>query len=116
MQKYLLWVGIVLGVGLVGLLTVNTWNVYHKMVNVDALRASAEADRDQLKERTVDLERSVAELATPRGVEAEIRTRYPLVKAGETEFVLVNEQGAAVDTAPGARESIWSTITGWFNW
>lgn len=109
-----LWATALVLIVAVGYLGVSTYKVYTRMVEVEKLRMSAEAERDALRARNTELSASVKDLATPRGVEAEIRSRYPLVKPGEVEFVLGNTESSTVDTSPEARDSIWATLTGWF--
>lgn len=112
-HRFLLWAVIGLGTFVVGYLAYSTWHVYQKMRIAHAERVYAEAEHDRLQKRTVELTSSIEQLATPRGIEQEIRARYPLVKAGEVEFVLVHD-AQEIDTTPAARESVWGAVKFWF--
>ncbi len=115
-RQLLMWVGIVvLGLFLLGALR-GSWTVYQSLTRATTERENAEVEHLRLIERRDSLEKSIQSLATPRGVEEEIRSRYPLVRPGEEEFILVGVDGPPVDTNEGARESIWSTINTWFGW
>ncbi len=105
-----LWASVAVLLVSVGYLGLSTYKVYTRMVEVEKLRVAAESERDALKARNDELHAAVKNLATPRGVEAEIRSRYPLVKPGEVEFVLPAEDKSAVDTSTSTRDSIWATL------
>lgn len=102
-----LWATALVLVVAVGYLGVSTYKVYTRMVEVEKLRVAAEAERDALRARNTELSASVKDLATPRGVEAEIRSRYPLVKPGEVEFVLP-AGGDSSTTVQGQSQSAWA--------
>lgn len=92
----------------------STWRVFGTMASVRAERYQAEQERDALRVRTAELEAALAALETQRGLEAEIRSRYPLVKSGEQEFVFVDTATAnRIDTASTTRESVWSSFRAW---
>ena len=115
-RQLLMWVGIaVLTLLLIGTLR-GAWTVYQSLSRATQERGNAEAEYARLIERRDSLEKSIQSLATARGVEEEIRARYPLVRPGEEEFILVGVDGPPVDTARGTRESIWGTIKEWFGW
>lgn len=116
LERTALWGGIGVLVVLLGLLGNGTLGVYNKMKEAKQLRHAAEAEHEALVVRTAELEASLAQLATPRGVESVIRARYPLVKPGEQEYILVDQPTTDVDTASSTRESIWVSIFGWFSW
>lgn len=105
-------------VGLLGLaalyLGLSTYRVYTRMVEVEELRVAAEAERDTLKERNKELTDQLSSLGTDRGIEAEIRTRYPLVKPGEVEFVLVGSPTSTEITTPEAPQGLMERIRGIF--
>ena len=108
-----LWgVIVLLSVGTV-YLSLSTWRVYTRMVEVEGLREVAESERNALEARNNELKASLQALETPRGVEAEVRTRYPLVRPGEIEFVLGESVSSTVDTSEEPRDSIWAALMGW---
>ncbi|MEK7530437.1 MAG: hypothetical protein AAB573_01075 [Patescibacteria group bacterium] len=57
----------------------------------DFKRAAARED-EQIQARLAAMGASVSSLTTERGVEAEIRARYPVVKPGEVEFVILKSE------------------------
>jgi cell division protein FtsB len=110
-QRGLLWGATGVLVVLALLLGVSTWRVYSKMALAKAERVEAEVERDQLVKRTTELGAALDALGTDRGIEEEIRARYPLVKPGEVEIVLVDgKEVSPVDTVPTTRESIWAGL------
>lgn len=88
-ERIALWGATALVVCMSVFLGISTYKVYTRMVAVEKLRVQAEGERDALRARNEALTASVESLGTLRGVEEEIRTRYPLVRPGEVEFVLV---------------------------
>ncbi len=115
-RQLLMWVGIAaLALLLIGTLK-GAWTVYQSLSRASTERVNAEAEHVRLIERRDSLEKSIQSLATARGVEEEIRSRYPLVRPGEEEFILVGVDDEPVDTTQGTRESIWSAIKEWFGW
>ena len=110
-ERIALWGATALVVCMSVFLGISTYKVYTRMVAVEKLRVQAEGERDALRARNEALTASVEALGTQRGVEEEIRTRYPLVRPGEVEFVLVDKAGQpAVDSAPKARDSVLDTV------
>lgn len=94
----------------VGLLGRSTWGVYSRMQEASVLRHNAEAERDELETRQAELEVALERLDTPRGQEEEIRKRFPLVKPGEEEFVLVDQPVGASTSAKSQEKGTWE----WF--
>lgn len=115
-KRGLLIAGALILMTLAGGLAYSGSRVYSKMVDARVERVNAEAERDALKARTTELSASLKALSTERGVEEEIRTRYPLVKAGEVEFVIVDKERPVVDSAAPAGESVWDTMRQWLPW
>ena len=115
-RKSLLWGA--MGLLVLGLIVVgnSTWGVYTKMSDAEILRTNAQADRDKMKEREAEIQASLEALKTPRGVEDVIRSRYPLVKPGEEEFVLVDQASGTVDRREATRESVWSSFRRFVGW
>ena len=96
-------------------LGMSTWRVYSKMTTAYRERVHAEEERNDLSARTKDLAASLAALKTPRGVESQIRERYPLVKPGEVEFVMVDAPAtSSVGNATSTSHSLWGRIGQWF--
>jgi cell division protein FtsB len=97
------------------LLGLSTWRVYSKMTTAYTERVHAEEERNDLKERTRALAASVEALKTPRGVESQIRERYPVVKPGEVEFVMMDgPKATTVGNATSTTRTLWGRIGQWF--
>ena len=113
MQRTLLWSATVLLVAAALYLGSSTWRVYTKMVAVRAERIEAEDERTTLTTRSEGLAAALATLNTERGVEEEIRARYPLVKPGEVEFILVDaDSNPATASAPVGKIGLWERLRG----
>jgi cell division protein FtsB len=109
-KRTLLWGGVALLVCIAGLIAHSTWEVYGKMVAVKAERLEAEAERELLRARTEELGASLKLLSTDRGIEEEIRSRYPLVKPGEVEIVLIDGEKPTLPPVTAPEPSFWGTV------
>ena len=88
----------------------STWRVYRTMATVRAERVEAEKERDSAKTRTTELAAALEALNTPRGVEGEIRARYPLVQPGEVEFILIDSPETEAASAAEPEQGFWSRL------
>jgi cell division protein FtsB len=95
-------------------IAVSTWRVFGTLSGVRAERYEAEAARDILKARTAELQASVGALKTDRGIEEEIRSRYPLVKPGEIEFVFVDKDDTSSSTRKTTTMTFWGKVKVFF--
>lgn len=107
--KTALWAGIVLLGMLLLLLLKGTWGVYGKMQEAAALRSEAVQAYEELSARKALLETTLGDLETPRGIEREIRSKFPLVRPGEEEYVFLEDEQAPHVSQD--RQSMW----GWFS-
>lgn len=106
-RRVMLWALTVLLVLLTLGIATSSWRVFGTLASVRAERYEAERERDALRLRNAELQAAVNALDTPRGLEAEIRSRYPLVKPGEYEFVFVDGPEGATSTSAQASSSFW---------
>lgn len=83
----------------------SVWIVLRQSREVDARRQTAAARLAELQERRDELEQEIEALKTPRGVEAEIRERFPVVKEGE-EVITIVEQAESNEVS-GPSKSWW---------
>lgn len=68
-----------------------------------ALRNQHQAELESLQSKERDLTEKIGELSTERGIEAEVRNRYRVVKPGESLVIVVegeNSQTPPVDQVP----------------
>ena len=102
------------GAGVLGIVALffarGTWEIYQTYRSASAMRVDAEHQRDQVVARTAELQKSLQELATPAGVEREIRSRYPVVKPGEVEFVLVDQAPTSTNEKSASKQTLWGWI------
>jgi cell division protein FtsB len=75
----------------------------------------AEAELAKLQNRQAALLKSIGELKTSRGIEAEVREKFSVVKLGEEVIVVVDGAENSDDSSDsGVNQSFWSRIAGWF--
>lgn len=87
-----------------------TWSI-HQKASLSATRLEqAQAQMAKLEARRTELSAKVDALSTPEGVEAEIRSKYRAVKAGESVAVIVDDQKLATSTATSSPASWWGSI------
>lgn len=89
-----------------------TWSVYQRERAARTEARAAEAEHAELTARKSTLETSLKALATPRGIEAAIRERYPVVKPGEGVITLVDAPPASVATTTPPTD-ILDSIKNW---
>lgn len=114
-RRVMLW-SLAAVLALIGvIIAVSSLRVYGTLSTVRAERVEAERSRDELTERTEALQASLSALGTERGIEEAIRTRYPLTKPGEIEFVFVDKgiSGAEAKTVSkkSVRDRVIETLT-----
>ncbi len=85
---------------LVGVMAKAAWSIYLKERDSHAHRFTAEQNLTELTARTSVLEKKIAGLKTPEGIEAEIRAQFQVIKPGERMVMLGSNPTAAVSTAP----------------
>lgn len=69
-----------------------TWSVSSKARSTKANLAEAESELVELAEREKRLEEDITYLKTEQGIEAEIRDKYNVARAGENVIVLVDSE------------------------
>jgi cell division protein FtsB len=100
---------VVIGVFLAGAV----WDVAQKERIARAERDVAEKKWSDLTLRRNALKADVATLSTERGVEEEIREKYPLVKEGEELIVLVDMKKSGVRNQEPESKTIWQYFKEW---
>jgi len=81
-----------------------------------AAQAEAEEKLSRVEASRDALAREAAALATPAGLEGELRARFSVAKAGEEAVVIVEAPAsrAAPAAAPGLMERFWAAISDFF--
>ncbi len=85
------------------------WDMYGKLSAASQGQEEAEAQLASLQAEKKGVSASVAQLSTARGVEAEVRQRFGVVKPGEGEIEIVRDQGSAT-TTDDASKHWWSRV------
>jgi cell division protein FtsB len=84
------------------------WNIHEKARTADIKLSEASDQLAKLQESQRDLSAKVAYLSTDQGVEAEMRTKWKAVKAGESVAVIVDDsQQAAAGAASSTPSGGW---------
>lgn len=79
---------------LVILLMRATWSIYTKVQLTRANLDTINRDYTKLKSREVDLTKHITDLQSGDGIEAQIRQKFRVIKAGEQIAVIVNDPNA----------------------
>lgn len=114
-RRFAVWSGIALGVLLLLLIGHATWRVYAKERSAATELRNQAASLGELKQRKAALEAKLRALSTERGVEEEIRDRFPVTKPGEEVITVVNPAGPAATTS-AKKPSFWARLATWFAW
>ncbi len=114
--RILIWGSLVALFAFVCILSVTTWRVYQKEREAKQARTDQEAALTDLRSRQAALTEEIKQLDTPRGVEKVVRERFPLVKPGEEEIILLENTNKASSTDEAANHGFWQSLFGWFSW
>lgn len=114
--RTILWIGIIAGCLLVLFLADSTWNMYGKERVAWEANAHEAGALSDLQSRQAALSADVQSLDTSRGVEAEIRERYPLAKPGESVIVITSDQANTSSAPVAATSTLWGRFLGLFSW
>jgi len=75
---------------------VSVFNAYKKQRTAVALLSQSRDDMNKLTAQQASLTNQIQSLSTDRGVEAEVRERYRVVKPGEQLVIVVNNSTPSV--------------------
>lgn len=81
--------------GLIVLVSTSVWTRYQVERDMAERRKEAERELHELKQRAAVLEAQVKYLEDERGIEAEIRNRFDVVKEGEQVVVILDDEQPA---------------------
>lgn len=85
------------------------WGMYQKFTQAGQGRQAAEEELASLKEKEERISTAVVALSSERGIEAEVRARFGVVKPGEGEIKIVRDKDEE-KTLSGEPQSIWARI------
>lgn len=98
--------------GLAALVALAAWSALEKeRFSREELRV-VEVEHESRAARERAALKALESLATPRGIEAAIRERYPVVKPGEEVIILVPAEFDTASTTP-FEEDVWDSFRNW---
>jgi hypothetical protein len=91
------------------------WGLYSKERLSATLLEREQAELSRTLERKKELANAVDYLKTDRGIEAEIRSKFRVVKEGESVAVIIgDEKTNATTTSTSTPSSLWQKFIGLF--
>lgn len=91
------------------------WEVYKKADRAHDERDKAHAQLQELQEQKASLKTDIEALQSQRGIDAQVRKKYGVVKEGEEVVVIVDgQQGSGQNDADNTSQSWWDELTSWF--
>ena len=90
------------------------WVAYTRDRQVIGNREEVELALKKLEERKQNLERDISLLKTDRGVEEQIREKFPVVKEGEGVINIVSAEASTSNLSQTASIGFWSWLWGMF--
>jgi cell division protein FtsB len=83
--------------------------MYQKFTEASTAHQAAQEELAELEKKQAQIEASVANLSSERGIEAEIRNRFGVAREGEGEIKIVRDEEAE---EPGElqKKSLWQRI------
>ena len=112
--KKLSWVALLLVITVAAMRA--AWGMYGKFAEAAASDEIAQKQLATLQEQQAQVAESVDSFKTPRGLEAQVRERYGVVKPGEGQIQIVRDSTTTVpSTAPqkSLMQHIWQALFGW---
>ncbi len=92
------------------------WGMYGKFAEAAAADEAGQKELANLQAQYDDMQKTVDNLSTPRGMEAAVRERYGVGKPGEGEIDIIQEAtttAAAADAPEGFWASLWHALFVW---
>lgn len=90
------------------------YNAYQKERETSMRRQELSRELVALEKRASELERNIENLEDPRGIEAELRSRYDVGWEGEEVIILVEEETSTHSdpVLPEPTKSLWQRFIG----
>ena len=85
-----------------------------KRIDVVKLRNDSLKEREELQKKVEKAQKETDFISTQRGLEAYIRTTYPVVKNGEGVIVIYDDDKVPVSTVRN-KMTFWEHVTIWWN-
>lgn len=113
-MKFVIWILIVAVAVTVFFVARAAWEVFRKERIVKGELDRVQENLAGLEARRAALETTLTELGTERGIEEEVRKKFPLAKPGEEVIVLLDAKDPSVDNSASSQKNIWQSFLGWF--
>ncbi len=94
------------------------WGVYQKERKSAEYLSRAQSELEKLTVRKNKLEESVEYMKTDKGIEAEIRSKFRVVREGEMVAVIVDNEpmkNEKISTTTPASSGFWQKLRVWFS-
>ncbi|MBI1975850.1 MAG: hypothetical protein HYS59_02545 [Candidatus Vogelbacteria bacterium] len=106
-RRLLYRLALVFLIGVAVLLIRSVWNIYEKQAVANNSRLAAVRRLRELEDRKVELENALLRLSTERGVEGELRSKFPVAKNGEDVVVILDEPAGEPEQEVGMKKESW---------
>lgn len=93
----------------------STFGVFQKKRASEKAKNISLQNTQELRTRQTDLEKKIERLETTTGTEEEIRSKFNVVKEGESMVVVVEEQDQEVSTTSPNR-GFWQKLLDFLSW
>lgn len=90
------------------------WEVRGKQHNALVERENARQAFEETQTRHQKLTEDVERFQSERGIEGELRERFPVAKEGEEVIILVNAKEAPPASSPASSGGFWALVQGLF--
>jgi cell division protein FtsB len=90
----------------IAFLSVAAYKAYERKEETSAKREELSANLMMLQQRAEELEKDIERLDDPRGIEAELRSRYEVGWEGEEVIVLVEEEKRSLKESDTQEEEV----------
>lgn len=97
--------GVLVLFGITALAVRGAWNMYGKLALASEAQQGAEAQLAALELQQAQVEASLGELSSSRGIEAEVRERFGVAKPGEGKIDIV--RNSTIGTSTPAEPATW---------
>ncbi len=116
MSKALIWGVILVGASLSFVTGKAAWSAFSKEREVSKTELVAVERYESLIERENALTYQLERFGTERGIEEEIRTRYPVALPGEEVITIVDAKKSGSENEDGGSGGVWPSLLDWFSW
>ena len=90
------------------------WGVYNKERLSAQYLEQEQAELSRIQARETELEQSVEYLKTDKGVESEIRSKFRVVKEGESVAVIIDDEPKVSPPATTTQPTFWQRFASFF--